>query len=275
MERFQRVIRADIDQRSSNETAEKSLDQISKVPSPAEQFHIGLKAIGIVQQHDLDLTSTGERRFLSLFAKRFPGATIFDVGAHLGVYATLARRFDKTANVHAFEPHPGTFGKLKLVAAEHGFVPHRLAMGEKKGTVNLFDYACSQSTGSEHASIYREAIEELREKGACKMAVPCETVGGIAEKLGIDHLHLLKIDVEGHELHVLKGAGDIITRNAIDVIQFEFNEMNIYSRTFFGVFVNYYMTIIFINFFLPNSVLDLGNYSPTNYEIFAWQNIFI
>ena len=44
----------------------------------------------------------------------------------------------------------------------------------------------------------------------------------------------VKIDVEGHELDVLEGFGDLI--NKIKLIQFEFGGCNIDTRTFFKIF---------------------------------------
>jgi hypothetical protein len=49
----------------------------------------------------------------------------------------------------------------------------------------------------------------------------------------INHIHFLKIDVEGHELAVLKGAAKMLENKQIDVIQFEFGAGNSFSKTFF------------------------------------------
>ena len=50
---------------------------------------------------------------------------------------------------------------------------------------------------------------------------------------GIEHIHFLKLDVEGHEVAVLRGAQGMLNRGAISMIQFEFGPANIYSRSYF------------------------------------------
>jgi hypothetical protein len=58
----------------------------------------------------------------------------------------------------------------------------------------------------------------------------------ICRELGIEYIDLLKLDVEGLELAVLRGAGELLTNGAIRNIQFEFGGCNIDSRTFFRDF---------------------------------------
>ena len=48
----------------------------------------------------------------------------------------------------------------------------------------------------------------------------------------ISHIDLLKIDTEGHDLKVIEGFQSMIDSAQIDVIQFEYNYMSIFSRTF-------------------------------------------
>ena len=233
-----------------------------------------LNEIGVMNWGDSisaqHFVASGELRFLKLFVERFPGAIIFDIGANVGRYATLVMKLNPTAIVHAFEPHPTAFGLLKAAAAEHGFTPHQVALGEEPGNVVLFDKV--NENGSEHASLYRDVIERVHHKNACQITVPCQTVDRMARKLRVKHINLLKIDVEGHELQVLRGASGTLKKKIVDVIQFEFNEMNVFSRTFFKDFSDYLVGFRFYRL-LPDSVLDLGEYSPRSHEIFAFQNV--
>jgi hypothetical protein len=48
----------------------------------------------------------------------------------------------------------------------------------------------------------------------------------------IEHIHLLKLDAEGHELAILRGASHELRSRTIDAIQFEFGGCNLDSRTY-------------------------------------------
>lgn len=83
---------------------------------------------------------------------------------------------------------------------------------------------------------------------------------------------MLKIDTEGHELNVLKGARLTIAKGMVDVIQIEFNEMNVISRTFFKDIIDILPGYDFYRL-LPDGLLPLGAYKILDFEIFAFQNI--
>ena len=57
------------------------------------------------------------------------------------------------------------------------------------------------------------------------------------DDLKLERLNLLKIDAEGNEYKILLGAKQALQANIIDVIQFEFNEMNVISRVFMKDFL--------------------------------------
>jgi hypothetical protein len=65
------------------------------------------------------------------------------------------------------------------------------------------------------------------------------TIDRFAEERAIGFIHLLKMDVEGHEYQVLAGASHMLESRAIAIIQFEFGNCNIASRTYFQDF--YYL----------------------------------
>ena len=83
---------------------------------------------------------------------------------------------------------------------------------------------------------------------------------------------LLKIDTEGHELEVLKGFEPYIRQNKVDLIHFEFNEMNVASRVFFKDFWEFLPNYDFYRM-LQDGLIPIKNYNPVYCEIFAYQNI--
>ena len=83
-------------------------------------------------------------------------------------------------------------------------------------------------------------------------------------------LDYVKIDVEGHELDVLEGFGNLIQR--VRLIQFEFGGCNIDTRTFFQDFWYYFTEKEFLIFRItPRGPLLIKNYSEKD-EIFLTTN---
>ena len=233
-----------------------------------QAYRVALNNIGVLN-YENDVVS-GERHFIQRFLTWQPRALIFDVGANEGQYAKLVKEIGPDAVVHSFEPHPVSFAKLERAATETGLFAHRLALGDVAGGVEIFDYA--DEAGSQHASLYRDVIEKIHQRSAAQTKVPCDTLDAVAERLGLTRIGLLKIDTEGHELAVLRGAKDLLARGAIDVIQFEFNEMNVISRAFFKDFFDILWQYQLYRL-LMDGVIRLPVYDPVFMEIFAYQNI--
>lgn len=141
----------------------------------------------------------------------------------------MVRECAPGARLVCFEPHPKNLQKLRARQELHAEVIG-CAVGKQQGQLELFDYA--DNDGSSHASVYREVIEEIHGCRSLSHIVDILTLDDYCSTNGIDHIDLLKIDTEGHELAVLLGASRKINNQCIDAIHFEFNEMNIISRVF-------------------------------------------
>ena len=62
------------------------------------------------------------------------------------------------------------------------------------------------------------------------------TLDAFASRRGLRHIDLLKIDVEGHEYDVLRGAEKLLAARQIGIVQFEFGGCNLDTRTSFRDF---------------------------------------
>jgi len=88
----------------------------------------------------------------------------------------------------------------------------------------------------------------------------------------VKFIDFLKIDVEGYELDVLKGANKMIESNKIKYIQFEFTQLNTTTRIYFKDFWEVLSEKYKIYRLLPNDLLEIKIYDPTSNEIFGYQN---
>jgi FkbM family methyltransferase len=151
---------------------------------------------------------------------------IFDVGANIGQTSRQARDAFPDARIHAFEPHPETFGKLKISAAQDRFLAYQLALGEKDGEATFYEYA-SSGEGSLINSLTPNARFPLQYGHSATgcISVTCSTIDSFCAEHKIDHVDLLKIDTEGFDLNVLRGAERMLRQRAIKFVYVEFNDL--------------------------------------------------
>ena len=146
-----------------------------------------------------------------------PIRTILDVGAHTGESALKFHRAFPEATIHSFEPVGETFAQLRQSVAGHPRIHcHQLAMGDRTGTATI--YLTSHSTTS---SLVRP--EFSRGEETVQMTTVDEIVAGNA----LPHIDLLKVDAEGLDLHVLRGASKSLEKGRISFVLTEVG----FSRT--------------------------------------------
>jgi len=232
-------------------------------------FYAAVRGMGLLNYKNN--IASGEHRFLKELLLATPNPTILDVGANEGAYAAEVAAMNHQARVFAFEPHPATYQRLsKCSAASKNITAINAACGSTPGEMVLYDY--SGSAGSEHASLHAGVIEELHKGESEKHTVNVISLDNFAAEHDISLIHLLKIDTEGHELEVLKGAGKLLRESRIKAIQFEFNEMNIVSRVFLRDFYELLPNYKFHRM-LRDELVPLNPYSPLSCELFTFQNI--
>lgn len=240
-------------------------------------FHKFNKLLYVCSLHGLGIRNyksdkaSGEKFFLTKILSVLPqNACVVDVGANIGNYSKAVLAGAPTATVIAFEPHPKTFKRLSESMGSSKFTAVNAAVGDQNGKLSLYDY--SAGDGSEHASLFKDVIEGIHNSKAIEHQVQVVRLGDFLVRNNIDFVDLLKVDTEGNELAVLMGVAEFLQKNKIGVIHFEFNEMNVPSRTFFKDFwslmPNYHLFRL-----LPSGMLPIEVYRPIFSEIFAYQNI--
>lgn len=128
--------------------------------------------------------------------------TAIDIGAHVGLWSMwMVKKF---SHVHAFEPVPDHAALFEVNVDMRKATLHRIALGDKTGTVDL--EVPLETTGNAHVAIGK------RHSGTRHVEHPdLQTVAkGVPmmplDDLGIRDVGFIKIDVEGFELNVVKGA---------------------------------------------------------------------
>jgi FkbM family methyltransferase len=234
-------------------------------------FDASIRGLGVLNYKNQVVS--GEHHFLKKYLSSCQNPTVVDVGANEGQYSADVWAVNGDAHVFAFEPHPGTYSRLLSHASRMGIermTAINAACGSASGQLVLYDYA--GSGGTSHASLHAGVIEELHKGASDQHVVEVIDLDTFAAKHGISLIHLLKIDAEGHELEVLKGAANLLRENRIRAIQLEFNEMNVVSRVFFKDFCDLLPNYRFYRM-IRDGLVALDPYSALRCELFAFQNV--
>ena len=141
--------------------------------------------------------------------------TVFDVGANIGQTAKELRNVFPNARIHCFEPTPSTFSQLALaVAGDLRIVVHPIALGPAKGraTLQCFDVSLLNSCAVNPP--YKDRFNQT----TTSIDVPMSTIDDAGSENKIDRISLLKVDAEGFDLEILKGARRMLAEGRIDFI---------------------------------------------------------
>jgi len=134
-----------------------------------------------------------------------PGAVFIDIGANIGRYTfPIAKLVGKDGIVIAIEPDPVSFRAL-IRGIELNKLKNVVALNVALGDRNDSTILCQK---------YATATPSIIEREKCRsfVEVPMETLDNIVKKLKISRIDVVKIDVEGAEMKVLRGMVDTIRR---------------------------------------------------------------
>jgi FkbM family methyltransferase len=154
---------------------------------------------------------------------------VADVGANVGSWARLmlaAASVQGRAGdlrLHAFEPDDGAYAQLARELEGTSASLSQVAVSDHEGTSAFHVAAPAAGTNSLHPA-----------PGGTTTAstVSTTTLDSYAARRGIDGFALVKIDTEGHDLAVLRGAGNLLAGHRIALVQFEYNHRWVFARAF-------------------------------------------
>lgn len=159
---------------------------------------------------------------------------LLDVGANVGQTARQMRRHFPHAEIHSLEPIASTFLKLRHNVRRLGIRTHQVALGARDETITVHPLpGVAESVMNSLAVENRTTVE-----GAVK-AEPVEvrTLQTFCVDSGITRIDFLKIDTEGFDLEVLKGAGPWIDDQKIPLViaEVSMNPTNVFHVSFDAV----------------------------------------
>jgi FkbM family methyltransferase len=225
---------------------------------------IGLRGLGVKIDHNPG--AGGESWFLKKVLPILRNPVCMDVGANIGEYALLCRKYG-ASRVLAFEPVPEIFNRLaENTASDPRIKCMQTAVGEYSGTTSIFipDDPGLSLLGSRDIT-----ITEVADRDNKKMTVGLITLDDFINHCGVQ-VDLVKIDVEGFEIEVLRGAARMLA-DMRPVVQFEFNSHHMYRRQnltdFSDILCGYSLYRL--------SRASLHPLDPRDYlaNLFAYQNI--
>jgi FkbM family methyltransferase len=175
------------------------------------------------------------------------------------VFGRYERRF------FSFEPSPRAFAGLAAAIARldagDAVSAHNFGLGDKEETLPLY----ANVAGAEIGSLYPRKLDHIGIAMKPLETVAIRTVDQFAREQGIERLHFLKIDTEGHELKCLQGARGMIDAGRIDFIQFEMGcniDARTYLRDFWYALPNYRLARI-----LRDGLYEFDAYSEIDEQI--------
>jgi FkbM family methyltransferase len=172
-------------------------------------------ANGIVWDKDLI------REFYLLLSRQNPDFIVIDLGAQTGSFSLLAKYFPDS-RWYAFEPIREAAEALKVNLFLNGI-----------NNVSVYQVAASDFSG--RAVLKMPDMNEwglstmganvLRFVSIAEREIDCIDLDSFVAANHIDQVHFMKLDTEGWELHILKGAKNLIIRDR-PIILMEYNETN-------------------------------------------------
>ena len=139
-----------------------------------------------------------------------PGDVVLDVGANLGWYSILFDRCVRpSGSVHAFEPVPWIRQKFEenclLNGVGAGVVLNQVGVGASPGTLTLCTFAelsHGETSGKPFAGAHI----------ASQVSASCITLDQYVSATHLDHVALIKVDIEGGEQDVVSGSASLLSR---------------------------------------------------------------
>jgi len=189
-----------------------------------------LSRLGVfmARQFKGQVTGYDLQRDLSLVVNK-ANPVCFDIGANRGQTIHLLQDCLASPVIHSFEPASASYAALAEQSFGAQVCIHQLALGEQVGMAefNTFKHSELNSFLAMNADKGENLFAE--EKIIAVESVRVDTLDSFCTKHDIDRIDLLKIDTQGFELPVLRGAIGLLKQQKIGTILLELNFATLYD----------------------------------------------
>lgn len=194
-----------------------------------------------------------ETNFLHRVVK--PEDTCFDVGGNVGFFALLFAKLAPKGKVHCFEPITLNTRLIEASAELNSLdniVVNNVAVGARNGEI---EFVISED------SAYSSMIDTGRSPKKSVRQVPLLTLDKYATEHGVERMDILKIDVEGAEADVIRGAHSLLSNPSRRprYIMIELDDKNLNA---FGETVTSIVNMISALEYTPNAISYNGSLTP-------------
>jgi len=159
-----------------------------------------------------------------LLLKEKKNIVVFDIGAYVGNISLKYASLFPDATIFSFEPFNESFAQLKEKAAkgDYDIRPFKLALADKsyKTKLHVNTYTPTNSLLPSHEAAASHWGENLLETRRYE-EISVTTVSEFCNREKIDYIDILKLDTQGTEYDVLKGAEKMLKTRKIGLIYME------------------------------------------------------
>lgn len=182
----------------------------------------------------LGLTNRGDsfNQQYQLMRKSLP-KIIFDVGANRGQTTVNYLRYFLDATIYGFEPYPPSFEAYKTrFFGLHKVIPVEVSLSDKTGVSKLYCNDCDYTNSllkplPESKRTYKDINQQL--KHVKTIYSKTITLDKFTEDNRIKAIDILKMDTQGSELRILKGAARLLKHKMINIIYTEIGFLPMYE----------------------------------------------
>ncbi|MFH0919375.1 MAG: FkbM family methyltransferase [Fibrobacterota bacterium] len=162
------------------------------------------------------------------------GDVFYDIGANIGAYALVAAtKFKPNIQVYAFEPSFSSFAALCRNIQLNGLGNYIIAVNIPLSSAtgrSEFQYSDLESGSACHPGLTGSSSTQTSGSATFTQVVFTQSIDILVRNFAFKSPNHIKLDVDGHELQILKGAQNVLKSGAVRTIQVEIEEKTEYGK---------------------------------------------